>query len=544
MFSYQKPVCLNQVIRGRSTIVLLGAATIAGVSYAVSIAEPGTLDDTFGVGGKVLTTFPNKAFDEANAVAILSDGKVIAGGITHSPPVTGGCESSNFALVQYTPDGIVDSTFGAGGGAITDFRCTNEEARAIVVQGDGKIVLAGDTTAPNGDLNFALVRYNPNGSIDEPWGNPNAEPDRDPGRVITHFRQVIRSSGHTEPSSESARAVALQPDGKIIAAGWTDSPQGDSNFALVRYNPDGTPDLSFGNPESQPDQNPARVITDFRPFPDGSRTLDIIYGVAIQSDGKIVAVGSTNFPNGDLNFAIVRYNPDGTIDELFGNPEGKANQSPGRVTINFDTRANGDGTVSRSNDEAKGIVIQNDGKIIVAGTSDAPLEQPVSGFLPEIFNNFALLRLNPDGTLDPTYGDSTVFPGSQLTDFDNCALGDGRNRRSQDEGNAIILDGEGRAIVAGSSTAPLNGECTDRGEDRNFALVRYSVNGVPDTGFGPPNNRALTDLEITQAPLEKSSDDEARAIAIMADGRIVAAGRSNAPIANGDQNFALTRYFP
>jgi hypothetical protein len=87
MFSYQKPVCLNQVIRGRSTIVLLGAATIAGVSYAVSIAEPGTLDDTFGVGGKVLTTFPNKAFDEANAVAILSDGKVIAGGITHSPPL-------------------------------------------------------------------------------------------------------------------------------------------------------------------------------------------------------------------------------------------------------------------------------------------------------------------------------------------------------------------------------------------------------------------------------------------------------------------------
>ena len=158
--------------------------------------------------------------------------------------------------------GDLDTSFGVGGKVITDF-VGEENANAVALQPDGKIVVAGRAGDPSiGSGNFALARYHPNGSLDTTFGGD--------GRVITDF-----------VSHSAAFAVALQPDGKIVAAGYafdpSETPTGlRHGFALARYQPDGTLDTTFGED--------GRVITDVR-------NAAVIYAVALQPDGKIVVAG-------------------------------------------------------------------------------------------------------------------------------------------------------------------------------------------------------------------------------------------------------------
>ena len=150
----------------------------------------------------------------------------------------------------------------------TDFGGSVDRAFAMALQPDGKLVVAGDS-----DANFALARYNSDGSLDAGFGTG--------GKVITSF-------GGTDQAS----AVILQPDGKIVVAGQTDT--GVSiDFALARYMPDGSLDGAFGSG--------GRVTTNFIGNSD-----DLGSAVALQSDGKIV-VGGTS----DDNFALARYTPEG-----------------------------------------------------------------------------------------------------------------------------------------------------------------------------------------------------------------------------------------
>ena len=223
----------------------------------------------------------------------------MAAGFTNSPN-----GDNNFALVRYNSNGIIDPSFGVNGRTLTDFKAlpdgsrSSDYAKAVILQPNGKIVAAGFTNSPNGDNNFALVRYNSNGIIDPSFGVD--------GRSVTDFKALPNGSR----SSDYAYAVILQPDGKIVAAGDTNSPNGDWNFALVRYNSNGIIDPSFGVD--------GRTLTDFKRLPDGSRSSDTAYDVILQPDGKIVAAGYTNSPNGDYNFALVRYNSNGIIDPSFG----------------------------------------------------------------------------------------------------------------------------------------------------------------------------------------------------------------------------------
>ncbi|MBZ0207449.1 MAG: T9SS type A sorting domain-containing protein [Flavobacteriales bacterium] len=238
------------------------------VDFALVRYNPdGTLDSSFGGDGKVTTDF-GTGDDIGNSVTIQADGKIVAAGYTSN---FGDCD---LALARYNTDGSLDNSFGAGGLVTTDFANVCEQGNSIAIQADGKILLAGDTY--NGmDSDFALARYNTDGTLDNNFG---AE-----GKVTTDFGADY----------DNGYSVAMQPDGRIIVAGTTYIGE-DSHFALVRYNADGTLDNSFGAA--------GKVIADFGTPNDRGES------VAMQPDGKIVVAGSaSNSTNDGRVFAVARY---------------------------------------------------------------------------------------------------------------------------------------------------------------------------------------------------------------------------------------------
>jgi uncharacterized delta-60 repeat protein len=338
-------------------------------------ATDGDLDITFGSGGKVITDFGGD--DVANAVALQSDGKIVAAGRT----LVGGV--SSFALGRYNSDGSLDTTFGTGGKVTTD---SLGDAFALSIRSDGKIVVAGGRT--QSPSTFVLARYNSDGSLDTTFGSG--------GKVVrTDFSGLFV-------------ALVLQPDGKIVvAAGKT------GDFVLVRYDGDGSLDTTFGSGGT--------LTTDF------SGRDDEAYALAIQSDGKIVAAGRTTTTSGSVlsDFALARYNSDGSLDTTFG--------TGGKVTTSFP---------SPFPSAAYALALQSDGKIVVAG-----------GGL-DVESGIRLARYNNDGSLDITFG-----VGGKVGPYDPDA-------------KAVALQPDGKIVVA---TIPFVSD---------VGLIRYNNDGSLDTTFG------------------------------------------------------------
>ncbi|MFD5426499.1 calcium-binding protein [Streptomyces sp. NPDC127084] len=422
-----------------SSVGAVAALAMALVLFSPGLAQaaPGDLDPTFGTGGKVTTGFGAGLSPFGEDLAIQADGKIVA---------VGGSDTglgSDFALARYNTDGSLDATFGTGGLVTTDFGGT-DAAIGVAVQPDGKIVTVGYSDA-GGTLNdFALARYNTDGSLDATFGTG--------GLVTTDF-----GPGR----SDVANAVALQTDGKIVAVGGS-ALVAANDFALARYNTDGSLDATFGTG--------GRVLTDFGG--DG----DIASAVALQTDGKIVTAGLSN-ASGTFDFALARYDTDGSLDATFG--------TGGLVTTDF----------GATNNWAFGVALQTDGKIVAAGYSNA------SGTF-----DFALARYDTDGSLDATFGTG----GLVTTDFGGF-----------DIGFAVALQTDGKIVAAGYS---------DVSGTIDFALARYNTDGSLDATFG-------TGGLVTTG--FGGSFDAASAVALQADGKIVAAGSSDA---SGTSEFALARY--
>src|SRR5947199_876603 len=211
-------------------VICASAVMVLIMSGQIAQAADGDLDPTFGTDGKVLTDFDHST-DIADAVAIQADGKSVVVGTTY---INNDFSGEDFAVARYNPDGTLDKTFGVGGKVQTDFPGLAAVASSVVIQPDGKIVVAGGAFPLFTFLgDFKVVRYNPNGSLDTSFG--------DGGIVTTTF-----------PEGSYAFALALQSDGKIIAAGtvfvdFNPGDMSDTDFALARYNPDGSLDRTFGN---------------------------------------------------------------------------------------------------------------------------------------------------------------------------------------------------------------------------------------------------------------------------------------------------------
>jgi uncharacterized delta-60 repeat protein len=477
-----------------------GAASDFGLMRFNSDGSP---DPTFGVNGKVTTAVGSGSYDVANAVAIQTDGKIVAAGVTNPG------SASNFGLVRYNPNGSLDTSFDGDGKVITDFSVSIDVAYAVAIQADGKIVAAGYSFYTSND-DFALVRYNSNGSLDTTF-------DGD-GKVTTDISGSSRG--------DQVNALAIQADGKIVAAGYSITLHGafsSPKFALARYNPDGSLDSTF--------EGDGIVVNTVL------GNSDFITAVAIHTDGKIVAAGY-GYSGASPDFALARYNADGSLDTSF----------------------DGDGTVitplSIASDAAYGLALQTDGKVIAVGYSRSGANdvvallryntdgspdptfdgdgQVITGLgLPTasgagkaavqadgkivvagyMFNglndDFALVRYNPDGSRDLTFGSG----GLVTTDITGNVWGD--------RANAVAIQPDGKIIAAGGGHS---------GVTNDFIVIRYNADGSLDTSFDG-DGKVITDFS--------NSSDGLSGVAIQANGKIIAAG-TTFPGSNNDA--ALIRY--
>jgi uncharacterized delta-60 repeat protein len=430
---------------------------LSPIAQRAANAADGDLDATFGTGGKVKTDFAT-SFDNGSAVAIQGDGKIVMAGANFD-----GVGGADFAVARYNSNGSLDASFGTGGKVTTDFASSYDQATAIAIQRDGKIVVAGRTMTGGSNDDFGLVRYNADGSLDASFGAG--------GKVHTDFGATF---------FERANAVAIQSDGKIIAAGETNSGAAGTDFALARYNSDGTLDTSFGSGGT------GLVVADF------ANAYDQAFALAIQSDGRIVAVGNTAPVGLGSDFALARYNGDGTLDTTFGSG------GTGLVTTDLGGGAS---------DLAHAVAIQSDGKIVVAGETSSS----GSG----TGTDFAVARYNVDGSLDVSFGSG----GAVATDF----------ATSTDQAYGVAIQADGKIIASGFvfvQNVAGNGD---------FGLARYNTNGTLDTSFGSGGNGLVTtDFSV--------SFDSAMGMAIQADGKILVVGSTFSGGAIGAADFALARY--
>jgi uncharacterized delta-60 repeat protein len=309
-------------IQSDRKIVVAGGAfplfTFLGDYAIVRYNANGSLDTSFGRGGIVRTRF-SAGGSYAYAMALQTDGKIIAGGTVFVDFSTDDSSNTDFALVRYRPNGTLDATFGNGGGVMTDFDGFNDDVQALLIQPDGKIVAVGDAKNPAHYYDFALARYLPGGVLDTTFGAG--------GKVRTDFGAS---------NLDIAYSAALQSNGKIVAAGLATFNNGiEQDFAIARYNQNGTLDTNFSLD--------GRVTIDFGSY------LQTAYSVLIQTDGKIVTVGYPNTESSDSDFLLARCNRNGSLDSTFG--------MGGKVRTSF-----GD-----LNDGANGAALQSDGKIVAVG---------------------------------------------------------------------------------------------------------------------------------------------------------------------------------
>lgn len=417
--------------------ILVGGHSDNATSRNFALARynsDGSLDTSFDGDGKLTTAIG--LYDFANSILIQPDNKIVAAGWS------GGSLDNDFALVRYNTDGSLDTSFDFDGKAITRINNgTNDIARAVVLQSDGKIVLAGQSH--NGEIRtFTLARYNTNGSLDNTFGN----------RALLGFSP---SSGN-----DQANATVVQSDGKILVVG-NSRINTNYDFALARLNTDGLLDTTF--------DSDGKVAT-----PIGSSD-DFALASAIQSDGKIIVAGAS-YNGGLSSIALVRYNTNGSLDTTF--------DSDGKVTT-----AVGDSVVAYS------VTIQSDGKIVVAGAS----------FTTANSNDFVVVRYNTDGSLDTTFDTDGIVTTPIGT--------------SSDYAYSVHQQSDGKIVVAGY---------VSNGADNDFALARYNTDGSLDSSFDGDGKVITTG----------TSEDLAFSSAIQSDGKIVVAGYTN----NTSNDFMLARY--
>jgi len=421
-------------------IILAGTVYDAGFNSqfcVVRLNDNGTYDNSFDGDGKIYTSFTSHS-DYAYGAALVPGGKLLVVGSTEINQ-----NNSDYALARYNlSDGSPDNSFGPGGKATEDVGERLAQAKAVAVQPDGKILVAG--AAENGIsygqvTSVALTRLNPDGTIDRSFGKF--------GKITTTFGE----------RASAFNAVTVQSDGRIVAAG-----NAETNFLVARYMSNGVPDVSFNG----------NGIATARIENDGN----IANAVAVQADGKIVIAGGTSF---GLAFAILRFNTNGTLDSSF--------DGDGKVEIDFGARFNLAGAVK----------IQPDGKNVVGGY--AGIGGTTAGF--------AVVRLNTNGVSDSSFG---TF-GATLTQFPSgIALA-----------NTMTMQTDGKIVMAGAVVV---------GSVVQFAVARYGTNGLLDPSFDG-DGMVTTPMALV--------DDEANAIGVQSDGKILVAGKVRVV---GHLEYGIVRY--
>ena len=426
------------------TLVIAQSASAHDSGFGLARYTPdGVLDPSFGSGGVVVIRSAQQSF-VANAVALQPDGRILIAGMVSDLASA----SLHLAVARYAADGTPDSGFGTAGTVATPIGAGGAQANAVAVEPDGKIVVAGTAFASGtSDDQFTLARYTADGSLDTSFGSA--------GFTLTHIGV----------GASAVQALTLQPDGKIVMVGtaFSNGPT-DDDFAVARYSADGLLDPTFGTG--------GLVTTDFGSGePGASASLDRAGAVGLEPDGSIVVAG---FTRGDHQaFAVARYRPDGSLDTAFGP------QRDGKVQV------------AAAEPQVYAVVIQPNNDIVVAGSAGSASQ----GTAP-----FALLRLTADGTPDETFG----AHGLTTTSFEGSRSG----------ARAVAAQADGKLLTGGAKFGAPSAT-GDAVPQSGFALARYNPDGSVDAGFGN-NGRAMTDMGDAGATT--------LSLAVQPDGKIVAAG--------------------
>jgi uncharacterized delta-60 repeat protein/gliding motility-associated-like protein len=332
-------------------ILYAGFASAAG-SIDIAVARfniDGTIDNSFGTNGKI-TTAVGTADDLAHSILIDNNGRILVAGVAQ----TGA--GYDLCLVRYTATGVLDNIFGINGKVITNFGYSNQEAFSIAIQPDGKIVAGGTVGSGYPFWDFAVMRYNEDGTLDNSFGTN--------GLVVTDLGRA-----------DNIMSIALQPDGKIVATG-NSSMFPVENVVVARYNTNGTPDVSFGSG--------GKIVTTF------GFARNLSFSIKVQGDNKILIGGSTG--SGYDNYALRRYNTDGSPD------------------INFGTNGIQTTDLLNGSDIIYSLSLQSDGKIIAAGYSSSG---GISRFSMIRYSTLGI----PDPQFGNAGQVTTIFPGNSARGY-------------------------------------------------------------------------------------------------------------------------------
>ena len=362
-FAGDSDIAIAGALQTNGKIVLAGG-TNNGSNFDFGVARfnaNGTPDTTFNSTGKVATPM-GTGISFATAVAVQSDGKIVVAGYAQDGP------AFSFAIARYHGDvvtgapGTLDLTFNGTGKVLLAVGVADSNINAMVLQGDGKIVVAG-YSVNTVDFDSVVARFNTNGTLDTTFNGT--------GKVSTSF-----TSG-----DDVFTAVALQSDGKIVAGGYAFNPtNSNSEFTVARYSSAGVLDATFNGT--------GKVITAIGPSDDS------VTGIAVQPDGKVVAAGRWT----DVftpTCAVVRYHSNGSLDTTFN--------GTGIKTLDL----------GPGDDVVGGVVLQGDGKIVLGGAAGVPAD-------------FTVVRLIGASALDTwrqTWFGTTVNSGPAANDADPYRTG-------------------------------------------------------------------------------------------------------------------------
>jgi uncharacterized delta-60 repeat protein len=397
MNSQSKIVSHSWIVRVFACV--LAATLVATISINRVEAASGDLDTSFGNGGVVTADLSD--FEKAEAIAIQRDGQIIIG--VRNP-------ESDFALMRYKANGTLDTTFGIGGMVQTNFLGFGGAVASVKIDSKGNIVAAGYIrTSPleqNPDTDFAVARYTTSGALDSSFGSQG---------IVTRSNSI----------NDYITAVAIQKDGKIIAAGSSYGPQPSEDFAVFRLTANGSPDLTFAGGNI--------LFTDFY------SSEDVARAIVIQSDGRIVAGGEIQRNSRD--FGLVRYNTNGTLDSTFG--------THGKVVTDI---------ASESGDFCYELLLR---PVPFSLTGEEQIIAAGNRYLSSNNSSGVMVCYQSDGLLNPSFG----VGGIVLTNFS-----------TYDHIYCVVRQADGKIISAGSSY--------DQNYPPQFTLARYNSNGTLDTGFG------------------------------------------------------------
>ncbi len=371
------PIVTSMALQKDGKIVVTGYSNrVVNNNAVIRFNQEGTLDTLFGNAGFVGIDFA------LSSIAIQDDGKIIAGGYRDD-----GVNNHNIYLARLLPNGNFDNTFGENGYVHAEFG-NQEYCIDVKLQPDGKILASGDASGAFTNLSdFIIARYMPDGSVDKGFG--------DNGATLTDFG-----------ANEAAGSIAIQTDGKIVLSGGysTFGDPNNSKCAFARYLPDGKLDTTFSS--------------DGKTLINITSVGDEIRKISILSDGTIIGGGyaGRNILGEKQSFLLLSLNADGSLNKNFG--------GDGEVLTSFEGL----------NSEARSMAVQDNGKIILAGTVWSSADD--NSF------DFGLTRHNSDGSLDSSFG----LNGKQITDF-------GPNY--SDGAIGVAINNNNKIVAAGGSGSVL-----------------------------------------------------------------------------------------